>query len=273
MVFNIIPFLIIIISLIIIIYIIGKKIPELRILDIHTIIEEKEQSVKKKILETKWKRAIDGAKSFMAKVLSPIIGNFLHSVRALYKKVLDLEKKYSRLAQEKKDLVLNSRERLDKYLYEARQKKNGGAFQEAEESYIKALEIDDRNIDAYQGLSEIYLENKDYVKAKETLSFIIKLLGSVKQDDTNTHIHTLATSYVLLAQVEQNLGNSDNAIKSYKKAVNTEPNNPRLLDLLLNFSIIVKDKKLAFRTLKQLKKSNPENQKIDEYEKQIMSLF
>lgn len=272
MVFNIIPFLLIIVSLIIIIFIIGKKIPELRILDVDTILEQKESNVKKKMLEVRWKRVIGKSRATVTTVLRPILGNMLYFFRNLYHRVLELEKTYSKEAQERKEHILTDSQRLEKYIESAREKQALGAFSEAEEYYIKALEIDDKNLEAYQGLGSAYIENKDYLKAQETFNFIIKLLSASGHDEDENIRHILASSHATLGEISQNINDNAGALLGYKKAVTLEPSNPKFLDLLLNFSIIIKDKKLAQRTLKQLKKSNPENNKIKEWEDFIGTL-
>ncbi len=272
MVFDIIPFLVIIISLIIIIFIIGKKFPELKILDVSTIVEVKESVVKKKILEMKWKRAITEWRGALKKIAKPILDAFFHFFRGLYRKVVQLEKKYSQESLEKKESSIDSEVRIEKYLLEANGHKNQGRFLEAEEAYIKALEIEDKNILAYQGLGELYLENKDYAKARETFSFLTKLLSVHRADDDNHFLHTLSQGYAQLGEIERHLNNMESSIKYFKKALQLEPNNPRYLDLLLHLSIIVKDKKLAQRTLRQLKKTNPDNNKIEEFEQKISEI-
>lgn len=272
MVFDIIPFLVIIISIIVIIFIIGKKFPELRILDVNTIAEVKESVVKKKILEMKWKRAINDWKSVLKKLIKPILEAFFHFFRGLYRKVVQLEKKYSEESKEKKESVIDSEIRIEKYFLEAKDYRAQGKFQEAEEAYIKALEIEDKNILAYQGLGELYMENKDYAKAKETFGFLTKLFSVHRTGDDNHFLHALSQSYAQLGEIERHLNNMESSIKYFKKALQLEPNNPRYLDLLLHFSIMVKDKKLAQRTLRQLKKTNPDNNKIEEFEQRISEI-
>ena len=62
------------------------------------------------------------------------------------------------------------------------------------------------------------------------------------------------------------------AIKNFKEALKLQPNNPKLLDLLLKISIMVKDKKIANSTLKLLKLADPENQKIQDLENEVNGL-
>ncbi len=59
-----------------------------------------------------------------------------------------------------------------------------------------------------------------------------------------------------LNQLEQGLEN-------IKKALDIEPDNPKLLDFLLDLSIIMGDKELANKTLNRLIEVNPDNKKIN----------
>ena len=57
-----------------------------------------------------------------------------------------------------------------------------------------------------------------------------------------------------------------------KSAQEREPNNPKILDQLLELAISLGDKLLAGQTVRKLKEVNAENQKIVEYEKHIDSM-
>jgi tetratricopeptide (TPR) repeat protein len=104
---------------------------------------------------------------------------------------------------------------------------------------------------------------------KETFSFLTKLFSVHRIGDDNHFPHALSQSFAQLGEIEHQLNNLESAIKYFKRALQIEPNNPRYLDLLLHFSIMVKDKKLAQRTLRQLKETNPDNNKIEEFEQKI----
>lgn len=269
MVYNIIPLLIIIASLTVILYIIGRKFPELRILDVTTIREEKESIVKKNILEIRWQRAIDGMKKGVVSLLKRFFGNVFRSISGLYKRVLELEKFYKEQNKEKKYEKVETHARIENYLLEAKKLQEEGSLKEAEELYIKALEVDEKNISAYRGLGEVYGAAKDYQKAKETLQFLIQLLASQRLEPDSDAKNMIAKTYSELAFIDEHLGNYHESLSHIRKALSMDSHNPKFLDLLLHFSIIVKDKKLARDTLKKLKTTNPENQKLEEFEEKI----
>lgn len=274
MVFNIIPFFVIVISLIIIVYIIGKKVPKLRLIDTSTIREEKESSVKKKILEVRWQRAINGLKKFFIAFTRPILGKVFRFFLELYKRVMELEKIYTKALRERKEEKIDPRARLANYLEKGDILKAEGKSEAAEDYYIRALEIDDKNVFAYRGLAELYVERKDYGKAVETMNFLIRLFSSSQgaEEENPERRSILAKAYADVSEVEEILERHNEALQNIKKAHDLEPNNPRFLDLLLNFSIIVKDKKLAQDALWKLREANPENQKLDELERKVQEL-
>ena len=62
------------------------------------------------------------------------------------------------------------------------------------------------------------------------------------------------------------------AIVAYRTAAEHEPNNPRVLDLLLEISILSGDKRLAREAFIKLQAANPENQKLGDWEAKIREM-
>lgn len=272
--YDLLPFVIIFFSFIIIIFIIGRKIPDLRVLDIATISEEKEQKVKKTILELRLKRNLEKLQKVIIALSKPLIERFFRMIKNFYFKVLDLEKNYKNKVSEKKEMNLEPEERIEKYLREARENMaNVNKLHLAEEFFIRAIEVDNKNLEAYRGLYDVYVRIKDYNKARDVGKYLLKLCAAAyKKDKSMEKKQELALYYANLGEVEENLTNTQGALKCYKEASRLMPNNPKFLDLLLKISIIIKDKKLALSALKQLKQADPENQKIVDLEKEVDGL-
>jgi tetratricopeptide (TPR) repeat protein len=72
-----------------------------------------------------------------------------------------------------------------------------------------------------------------------------------------------------LGEVYELENKPDMALKQYQKAVEMEPSNPRLLDLLLKISIIMKRKDLAQQAFTDLRNADPENKKLAELQTEI----
>ena len=81
-----------------------------------------------------------------------------------------------------------------------------------------------------------------------------------------------AQTHFSLAEVYRAMGKFPEAARSLKKVLKIEPANPRYLDTMLEISIIVKDKALALTAYDKLLKANPENNKLEEFKRQIDEL-
>jgi predicted Zn-dependent protease len=75
-----------------------------------------------------------------------------------------------------------------------------------------------------------------------------------------------------LARVSYELGLMDEALEYTRQALDAEPNNPRYLDLILDLSIMRKDKNLAKSSWEKLSAANPDNKKLPEWLARIEAL-
>ncbi|MBI3291103.1 tetratricopeptide repeat protein [Candidatus Falkowbacteria bacterium] len=267
MIFYIIPTIIIIASLVIIIFIIFKKIPSLAAINVESIAKEKESKVINKILMERLGRGIIDLKKAVTSLTKPVVENLTRRWNSLYRKALEIENENLKKSQplKKIDLKQKIRERLieaEKFIAEEN-------FNSAEETCISVLEIDSVNPDAYEILSKIYRGKKDYKKARETCRFLLKLLNRNKALADETR---LANCYADLGLIYQLENKPSSALKSFEKAIELEPNNPRFLDFLLKISIILKDKNKALEAFNNLKQADPDNKKLPELKGEIDSL-
>ena len=83
---------------------------------------------------------------------------------------------------------------------------------------------------------------------------------------------TLQEIYFSLAWVEREVGDLDAALENIREALDLEPNSPRYLDLILDLSIMKKDKDLALASLEKLTSVNPENNKLSDWKDKVDSL-
>jgi Flp pilus assembly protein TadD len=75
-----------------------------------------------------------------------------------------------------------------------------------------------------------------------------------------------------VADLYQEEGEEDKAREAYERAVELEPGNPRYIDGLLDMLIMMGKVKEAKENLRELKKANPDNNKIEEFEKRIKDM-
>ncbi len=130
----------------------------------------------------------------------------------------------------------------------------------AEGKFIDVIRQDPRSPSAYKGLAEVYLAKKAWSEAQETLEFLAKLTPA----DTSV--------YLLLIRIAEEQGEQKRLLEYLAKIIELDPNNPRYLDLLIERAIMLGNRRLARQGLDRLRRVNPENKKIGEFEGRIASL-
>jgi cytochrome c-type biogenesis protein CcmH/NrfG len=199
--------------------------------------------------------------------------------------VQTLEKKYQRRGEveEAKTKSIND------LFAEAEQLLSKDDLAAAERDLIEVISRDKKNIRAYELLSEVYRNGKNYEQAAEVIKYLIRLkslkyrknntaepLQKEKLEDTETAMLEtinvdveIAGYYDDLGKVYEILGKIDKSLDNYLKANAIEPNNPKYLDKVIDLAIIVKDKGLAKKTYRQLKEINPENAKLARFKEAL----
>ncbi|MBU0637202.1 MAG: tetratricopeptide repeat protein [Patescibacteria group bacterium] len=288
--YNIIPLILILASLIVIIVIVSKKFSFLATLDVENIPAEKEAKFKEQIIGTRLKRNIVKWLAKFARLINPLTTYLNNFFGWAYKKIQNLKNDY----QKSEIKVENIKLIIDQLFNEAEELKKQNDLLEAEKKYIKIIGLDSRNIMAFKELGHLYFEQKSLEEAKQAFEHVLKL----KQDDEDVYenlaqiakesgdlnqakedyIKSLkmnkqnAQTFYNLALVYQAMNSLKEAVKSLKKALEIEPNHPRYLDTMLQLSIIIKDKHLALNVCNKLIEVNPENKKIELFKKQIEEL-
>lgn len=252
--YNIIPLIFILVSLSVIIVIITRKFPALSNLEVGEIPAEKEARFKELIISNKLKRIYLKWRSRAIAAFAPARGAILFFFKFIIGKLNELKENY------KKEIIIlkgGVEQKIAKLFIEAEQLKGKGDMEGAEKNLISIIGLDSKNIKAFKELGGVYFENKNYKDAWQTLEHALKLAG----DDSEIFFEL-----ALVNEASLNLGEGLNYIE---KALSIEPNNPRYLDTKLEISIIKKDKIKAEEAFGRLKEVNPENQKLEEFRKQI----
>jgi tetratricopeptide (TPR) repeat protein len=262
--YNIAPLVLILISLSVVIITIVRKFSILANLDVDNMPAEKEARVKEQIIGKRLKRNII---KWNAKLI--IFVKFLFEKlnifsKWIYKKLIDIKdhcknEELERKPQDKKknieELLVDVEDLLQK------EEKEG-----AEKKLIKIIGLDSKNLIAFKILANFYFEGGQHNEAKQTYEHILKLMQEVESEESEAEI------YYNIALIEKDRDIIDESIMYFKKALEREPNNPRYLDILLETSIINKDKNSATVAFKQLSETNPENQKLKDFKEQIDKL-
>ncbi|MFN3301832.1 MAG: tetratricopeptide repeat protein [Patescibacteria group bacterium] len=274
MIVDLFLILIILISFFILIKILIGKFPILVKINIQEISKERERKLKFKILEKRLLEKLEKIKSISQSIIDlfkKIENKFL-----LWEK--EYLKKYINVAR---NIPKELDERVKKISSEANKFLENKNFEEAEKKFLEIILIDPRNLEAYKSLVKIYLEKKKFSQAKRVSKIILKLNKQaidwwktfrrgekIPQELINEFVSSLINLGIIYKELDKNI----QAGEYFKKALEFNQNNPRLLDFLVENSIILNKKKEAEFYLKRLKEVNPENQKINEWEKMIKEL-
>ncbi len=279
--------------------IVARRFPTLAAIDTTSIPVERQGKLKTRLIEQRLKRKVELALRALLAALRPMSHAFTSFLRQRYERLLALERQYRTRVTTPTALSPEEREKkdfeIDRLLTAAHSALDRGAIEEAERDAIDVIAKDPRNVRAYRVLASVYLENKDYEHARETLEFIIQRLhveddevyaelGQVdsgegkleeaKRDlEKSIAVNSQAAEHFLdLCRVNLALGDTASAFESCKRAVEIEPNNPKFLDALVETSIVSGKREWASETLEKLRAVNPENQKLEEFQARIANL-
>lgn len=303
--FNIVPLFLIIVSLGVIVVIIARKYPELTLLDLDTIPDRKEKQIKKEILGRK---ASKRAKDQQIKILQRLIpvknawkrwqSSFRLYVRQLRYDV-ETRKNPTRIAIEStsfatKNLLSEGEKTIDDILKKGKRALEERKFQEAEISFIRAIEIDKKNVFAYEGLGDVYAEQGQFEEAKETyffakkldlqnVSLLLKLASLAEQSEAWTQAigyyeeailvdDANASFFAKLAELFLKARQVSSAFEAINQAVELRPKHLPYLDTLVEISIIMQDKGHAEEGIYAIRMIDPEYNRIELFKDRIAEM-
>lgn len=300
--FAIISLLIILICLGIAAYIIVRKFPKLAALNVEELPQEKEDRKKKEIL---MRRATERVTALMKVVKErgrglPLRAWGTTALEHTRRGVGFLEAQYNKLMAERHKKAVAQMEEgelsetIEARLRAAERLAEEERYEEAERAYIDVIRMDNRHAGAYRGLGKVYLKNGQHEESEQTFLFLLKLTPhddsiyvKLGQNAYQAGDRTKAIAYYEqgvaanqqvplrhfeLADLYREDGQKEKAREEYKSAVELEENNPRYLDGLLNVVIDLGKVKEAKELLRVLKETNPENQKLEEFEERIRGI-
>jgi Flp pilus assembly protein TadD, contains TPR repeats len=179
--------------------------------------------------------------------------------RRLAHRAFELERRSERLARKEWD-ALTASTRMHALAREADALAKEEKFVEAEKKYIEALSIEQKNPKFYEKLGRLYMRNKNYDQARDTLRFASRL--SPNDASVVASLGEIATARSEYAD----------AITYFQHAVSLRPRSPRYLDFLLEACIMGGNRIGAKEALAQLSTVNPENAKLAEFDKRIRGM-
>lgn len=183
------------------IFLVARRWTDIRLLDPLTIKEERHRLKREEIIRKRFERMRSERSQPFKRWMRSVGRSFDALYDALSERVQAMESAYggggSRNAFS--SLAPTTQERIKTLLSEARSFVRDLKWSEAEKRYIEVLSLDHHNVEAYKGLGTIYLKQKMFSQARETLMYIVKLK---KADDQ---------VYASLAEIEEGQGNMHEA--------------------------------------------------------------
>ncbi len=287
--YSLLPFVLLLLSIVAIIVIILRKFPQITLLDVDNLPEVKEEKKKDQFLKNRVdKKVQENKRKIMQKI------NFL---RQLWQKIQSKFRQYVGRVQKQSEHVSeldtaqpaeekneNISLKVDVLLKEGDVAYELEDYEEAEKKFIEAIRIDPKNMEAYRGLGDVYLKQDQLKEAKETYSFLLQLdddddsilakLGDIAQEEGDTDQAivyyekaillnpNVAKRFAKLAELLQSIEQHQAALQAINEAVDLEPQNPKYLDKLVEISIIMGRTDLAEKAYAALRMVNPENRKL-----------
>ncbi len=264
-----------------------RKLPVLKLINVDNLNELKQQEIKQDLVEARLKRKFKRLSLWLKDSFQPWRQKIQLKREQIEKTVKSMEADL-----DKKTVAEGSAEEASqKILHKAAKAEQEGDWQEAESLYLRAIQHDPSNLDIYQKLSDLYLENRDYEQAKEVLEYLAdqgrarySSLGLARvakgqgflEEAKGQYLKSLALKnavqpHLELAYVYQQLGSLEEALMHLVEARNLEPSNPKVLDFYIELSIVNGRLNEAQEALDVLREVNPDNKKITEFTEQIRS--
>jgi tetratricopeptide (TPR) repeat protein len=261
MAFWLIPLILMALSLVLAFVIILRRLPQLRVLDVSTLSEERAKRVKEAIILQRFDRLGNEKFGAVGKAAAGGVKAISDMGRRATQRLYRLEQYYQKLKKSSVHAAeATDPEAVKKLLDEAAAFVREGEFIQGEKRYIEVVSHNPKNVDAYEGLGNLYFKNKQYDQARETFAFALRLAP----DDASVHMS--------LADLDLVEGKPAAALIHLRESVEKRPNNPKYLDSYIEASLLAKARTDAEKGIARLKAANPENMKIPDFEARLAAL-
>lgn len=305
--FNILPFLIIGASVVVIVYIIVRKLPEISTLDVNAIPKERDKQVKNKILDERLVRSLKERAGVAATVAQKVGKGTVQYGKKAYSFLQRLEVKYKHEAAKRKDA---KREEQLQYEHAEAAMKEKPLFKntvqpepisEKDDTEPSASDSSETLVsEVSENVAEQLARAAEYVKNEELKDAERLYLQVISLEPQNVEAYRgLAAVYVFQKEIQlaidtyrhvlklkddeaelhyelsEVLNIADKPMEAYAtvlKARQLEPNNPRYVDAQIRLALQLKNAVDAADAIELLAELNPENAKIVAYREKLSLL-
>ncbi len=273
-----------------------KKFPQLKLIDLSTLAKERHEAVKKRIMQDRFERSLGRIQGKTNEAVGAASSRVKEWFDRAQGKLKGMEARMDGRPRRPVSALEQAKaaERVPGLLEQAESARFEERYEEAERLYIEALKSDAKNVEAYRGLAELYLAQKQPDQAAEILEFLLRLqgdddralgrLGQIEASRGNfqeaevrylrsIELSSGETAYrAELGRVYLTQGEGVKAAEQFRSALQAEPHNPKYLDYFLEASILVGDTDAAREALSALEEVNPENAKLEEFRVRIFGM-
>jgi predicted Zn-dependent protease len=256
-----IPIIIIVVSLAVIVYVIIRKLPQIRIIDVNTIPKERERKVKEQLILQKFNRKGGAKLRSVSKKTSKAVVAVSKVGRRAVQKLYKMEQYYQKMKRSTSEGQHAYGSEVIKGLIDKAEKLiKEDEFIPAEKIFIDIISHNPKSVDAYEALGNMYIEAEQFEQARETLTFALRL----SPDDASLNVS--------LAELEIELENHKGALEYLRKAVEKRSKNPKYLDFYIEAGLKAGALKDVRKGITALREVNPENTKIEGFEKKFQEM-
>lgn len=260
MLWWLIPVIVIVLCFGVMVFLFWKKIPQIRKIDVESIPREQMRKMKEKLIMQRFNRIGSNKLGRVGKVAGVAVKGVSKVGRRAVQRLYSLEQYYQKVKQEADGESTSDPETVKRLLSEAGKLVREEEYILAEKKYIEVISHNPKNIEAYEGLGNVYLKNKSYDQARETFMFTMR----IEPDDASVNMS--------MAELETIMKNHAKACEFAKKAVNKRPGNPKYLDMYIESALSAKLFTEAEDGIQLLEQVNPENNKIVEFKERLKGL-
>lgn len=254
-----IPLAIFILSISVFAFLVLRKIPYVRTLDVEKLLRVKSRELKSKLMAERLLRRGKHVLERLKETAAPWTTAISAVLRRALRNILALEERYQQLQKSTPSATLDEEEK--KRLWdEGRVFMKEGRFGEAEKRFLELLSHDQKNFRVYEDLGALYILIQQFDQAEETLTFVKK----ARPGDASVLVH--------LGELELARGNVASAHGYFSQAVEIRPNNPKYLDFFIEAGLRAGKFAAVREGLERLKSVNPENQKLPVFAERLIEL-
>lgn len=258
---------------------------EIRLLDVGTIRAEQERKARDRIVRDRFDRLLKRWSAPMRQTGRRASQWFTHTVQDAERKLGIVHPQVDPRAPR----VPSGR--VGQLLEEAATFVQEGKSSRAERMYLEVLKIDMRQVDAYRGLGELYLNDRQYAQAQETFDFLVsmnraddavyaglatiaeadnrlldaerdrKRASEIKPDSIMRYIE-LANHYLKRAMAKE-------ALAAAQEAIKCDSSDLRPLELSCRAAILLRDRQTAEQNLRDLRLNGYDRTRLDSLKDQI----